>query len=103
MALSPPLHAAHQHGHSSAHYDLQYCPPPHLPTMSPASPWPHGVHLDVGAARGEELLVDVAAVAPHGAGVLGVVVGAAVVDLAEQALDAATLQGEGVAQQQRPG
>ena len=64
----------------------------HSSTTAARSPRPDGVDLDVGAAGREKLFVNKrAAAAAHGAGVLGVVRAALVVDLAEQALDAAAL------------
>lgn len=77
-----PLHAAHR----------LPCPPLPSRASSPRSaPGPHGVHLDVRAAGGQELLVDEGAVAAHAAIVLAVVLGGLVVHLAEQVLDATAL------------
>lgn len=53
---------------------------------------PHGVHLDVRPPGGQELLVDEGPPAADGARVVGQVLGRAVVDLAEEALDAAALR-----------
>mmetsp|Transcript_15879 Transcript_15879/g.39692 ORF Transcript_15879/g.39692 Transcript_15879/m.39692 type:complete len:1113 (+) Transcript_15879:556-3894(+) len=75
LAVRAALHAAVHHRR--------------LPRLCMGIAWPNGVHLDVSAAGGQEVLVDVGAVAADVAGVRRVVVRALVVHLAEQLLHAA--------------
>ena len=60
--------------------------------MPPPSPLPP--HLDICPARGQELLDDVGAVTADGAGVVLIVLGGYVVNLAEKALHTAALKEE---------